>query len=193
MAFELPDLPYAEDALVPYISEETIDFHYGCHHKTYIDNLNKLIVGTEFEHSRLIDIVKNSTGVIFNNAAQVWNHNFYWECLQCHGNKLPVTLINMIDLTFGGPGKFKEVFTKKALDLFGSGWVWLVRDITDNLLITTTNNAANPLLTDEHRPLLVCDVWEHAYYIDYRNDRAKYLEAFWHIINWDFISRNYLN
>jgi Fe-Mn family superoxide dismutase len=191
MVHELPALPFAKSALIPYISEETINFHYGRHHQTYVDNLNKLIVGTEFESKALPDIVKTATGAIFNNAAQVWNHTFYWNCLQ-PGNdeQLSVEVITMINKTFNGLEKFKEAFTKAALGLFGSGWVWLVKDADGNLLITSTSNAGNPL-TSGQTPLLTCDVWEHAYYIDYRNARAKYLEAFWHIVNWDFVSRNF--
>jgi superoxide dismutase, Fe-Mn family len=194
MAHELPALPFAKNALAPYVSEETINFHYGRHHQTYVDNLNKLIVGTEFESKALPDIVKTATaGAIFNNAAQIWNHTFYWNCLR-PGNdeKLSLELIAAINKTFGGLDKFKEAFTKAALGLFGSGWVWLVKDASGNLLITSTGNAGNPL-TSGQTPLLTCDVWEHAYYIDYRNARAKYLEAFWHIINWDFVSRNFLS
>ena len=191
MAYELPALPFAKDALAPYISEETINFHYGRHHQTYVDNLNKLIVGTEFESKTLFDIVKTATGAIFNNAAQTWNHTFYWNCLRSgNDEKLSLELMTAIDKAFGGLDKFKEAFTKAALGLFGSGWVWLVKDASGNLLITSTGNAGNPL-TSGQTPLLTCDVWEHAYYIDYRNARAKYLEAFWHIVNWDFVSRNF--
>jgi Fe-Mn family superoxide dismutase len=191
MTHELPALPFAKNALAPYISEETIDFHYGRHHQTYVDNLNKLIVGTEFESKALPDIVKTATGTVFNNAAQIWNHTFYWNCLR-PGNdeQLSAEVMTTINKTFNGLEKFKEAFTKAALGLFGSGWVWLVKDVSGSLLITSTGNAGNPL-TSGQIPLLTCDVWEHAYYIDYRNARAKYLEAFWHIVNWDFVSRNF--
>lgn len=191
MTHELPALPFARDALAPHISEETINFHYGRHHQTYVDNLNKLIVGTEFESKALPDIVKTATGAVFNNAAQIWNHTFYWNCLR-PGNdeQLSLELITAIDKTFNGLDKFKEAFTKVALGLFGSGWVWLVKEASGNLLITSTGNAGNPL-TFGQVPLLTCDVWEHAYYIDYRNARAKYLEAFWHIVSWDFVNRNF--
>lgn len=196
MSFELPALPFIKNVLTPYISEETIDFHYGRHHKVYVDNLNKLIIGTEFEHKALSDIIKTSTGAVFNNAAQVWNHTFYWSCLQQNNNnnneQLSADLTVAINKNFNGIEKFKEDFTKAALGLFGSGWVWLVKDASGNLLITQTSNADNPL-TSGQAPLLTCDVWEHAYYIDYRNARAKYLEAFWHIINWDFVSKNFTN
>lgn len=191
MTHELPVLPFAKNALVPYISEETIDFHYGRHHKAYVDNLNKLIIGTEFESKSLPDIIKASTGAIFNNAAQIWNHTFYWNCLQNSGvEKLSAELAAAIDKNFGGVEKFKEAFAKASLALFGSGWVWLAKDASGNLLITSTSNAGNPLTLGQ-TPLLTCDVWEHAYYIDYRNARAKYLEAFWHIVNWDFVNNNF--
>lgn len=191
MVHQLPALPFAKNSLAPYISEETINFHYGRHHQTYVDNLNKLIVGTEFESKTLLDIVKTANGPVFNNAAQIWNHTFYWDCLRSgNDEQLSSELITAINKTFGGLDKFKEAFTKAALDLFGSGWVWLVKDASGNLLITSTNNAGNPLTSDQ-TPLLTCDVWEHAYYIDYRNARAKHLEAFWHIVNWEFVSRNF--
>jgi superoxide dismutase, Fe-Mn family len=190
MVHELPVLPFAKNALIPYISEETIDFHYGKHHKAYVDNLNKLIVGTEFEQKSLLDIVKASTGGIFNNAAQIWNHTFYWNCLQHNnGEQLSAELVAAINKTFGGLEKFKEAFTKAAIGLFGSGWVWLVKDASGNLLITSTSNAGNPL-TSGQIPLLTCDVWEHAYYIDYRNARVKYIEAYWNLVNWEFVTKN---
>ncbi|EKE01783.1 MAG: Superoxide dismutase [uncultured bacterium] len=192
MTFELPALPFAKNALAPYISEETIDFHYGKHHQAYVDNLNKLIVGTEFENKTLPDIVKTSAGAIFNNAAQVWNHTFYWNCLRANSDDKPSTeLMASINKTFDGLEKFKEAFTKTAAGLFGSGWVWLVKDVDGNLLITSTSNANNPL-TSGQIPLLTCDVWEHAYYIDYRNARARYLESFWRVVNWGFVSQNFM-
>lgn len=191
MIFNLPDLPFAKNALVPYVSEETIDYHYGRHHQAYVDNLNKLIVNTEFEHKDLLEIVKTASGAIFNNAAQVWNHTFYWNCLQQgRTEQLSTELMEAINKDFGGMVKFQEAFTKVALGLFGSGWVWLVKDVNNNLLITSTSNAASPLTVGQV-PLLTCDVWEHAYYIDYRNARAKYLEAFWCITNWEFVSQNF--
>ena len=190
MPFELPALPFEKKSLAPYISEETIDFHYGRHHQTYINNLNQLITGTEFAQKTLVDIVKSASGTIFNNAAQVWNHTFYWECLQeaAKDKTLSAELTAAINASFGSLEKFKEVFTKTALGLFGSGWVWLVKDAT-GLAIVTTSNAATPITTGQI-PLLTCDVWEHAYYIDYRNARAKYLESFWQIVNWKFVSGN---
>jgi Fe-Mn family superoxide dismutase len=188
MNFELPALPFTSSDLAPYLSEETINFHYGKHHKTYVDNLNKLIVDTKFENNKLEEIIKSATGPIFNNAAQIWNHNFYWNCLKKPGNNtenhISLSLQEAFNKYFGSFEKFKEDFTKSALGLFGSGWVWLVQDTNDELSILATENANNPLLYDKI-PLLTCDVWEHAYYIDYRNARTKYLEAFWEIVNLD--------
>lgn len=185
MVFMLPPLPYAADALAPAISSETLEYHYGKHHKTYVDNLNKLISGTPFEKSSLDDIVRQAQGPIFNNAAQVWNHNFYWQGLKPKGR-----LAEAIEKDFGSFTKFKEEFTQKALGTFGSGWVWLVKK-NGKLSIASTSNAGNPLTAGE-TPLLTCDVWEHAYYIDYRNARAKYVEAFWSLVNWDFVAENHV-
>jgi Fe-Mn family superoxide dismutase len=193
MTIELPTLPFASDALVPHISQETIDFHYGKHHQAYVDNLNKLIIGTEFEHKSLLDIVKTAQGPMFNNAAQVWNHTFYWNCLQSNSDEKPISpqLATAINRDFGDLAQFKIAFTKAATSFFGSGWIWLALDVTNKLQIVSTSNAANPILAN-NRPLLTCDVWEHAYYIDYRNARAKYLEAFWQIVNWNFVSKNFV-
>lgn len=192
MNISLPVLPFAHDALAPYISQETIDFHYGKHHQAYVDNLNKLIVGTEFEHQDLLDIIKAAKGPIFNNAAQVWNHTFYWQCLNNKSDDAAISpeLMTAINTDFGGLEQFKAAFTKVATSFFGSGWIWLVKDTNNQLSILATSNADNPILTN-HRPLLTCDVWEHAYYIDYRNARAKYLEAFWHVVNWAFVSQTF--
>ncbi len=191
MAFELPALPYAKDALAPHISAETIEFHYGKHHQTYVTNLNNLIPGTEFEGLSLEDIVKKSSGGIFNNAAQVWNHTFYWNSLSPNGGGAPTGgLANAIDRTFGSFEKFKEEFTKTAVTTFGSGWAWLVKNPNGTLELVSTSNAGSPL-TAGQTPLLTCDVWEHAYYIDFRNLRPKYLEAFWALVNWEFASANY--
>lgn len=185
MAFELPALPYARDALVPHISPETIDYHYGKHHQTYVTNLNNLVAGTEFEAMALEDIVRKSNGGMFNNAAQVWNHTFYWHCLSPKGGGEPNgKLGDAIKQAFGSFAQFKEEFTKVALGTFGSGWAWLVQRADGSLGIVSTSNAATPL-TGSDQPLLTCDVWEHAYYVDYRNARPKYLEAFWHLVNWD--------
>jgi len=186
MAFELPALPYARDALAPHISPETIDFHYGKHHQTYVTNLNNLVPGTEFEGMSLEEIVKKSSGGIFNNAAQVWNHTFYWHSLSPKGGGEPSgRLADAIAKSFGSFAAFKEEFTKVALGTFGSGWAWLVERPDGSLGVVSTSNAATPLTGPDH-PLLTCDVWEHAYYIDYRNARAKYVEAFWNLVNWEF-------
>ena len=185
MAFELPALPYANDALAPHISPETIEYHYGKHHQTYVTNLNNLVPGTEFEGLSLEEIVKKSSGGIFNNAAQVWNHTFYWNSLSPNGGGEPTGgLANAIDRTFGSFEKFKEEFTKCAVTTFGSGWAWLVKNANGTLELVSTSNAACPL-TAGQTPILTCDVWEHAYYIDYRNARPKYLEAFWALVNWE--------
>lgn len=191
MSFALKSLPFDQSALAPYVSKETIDFHYGRHHQTYVNNLNQLIVGTDFAQKSLVEIVQSSTGAIFNNAAQVWNHTFYWDGLHASSNPkdLSPELAAAINATFGDLEKFKESFTKAALAWFGSGWVWLVKD-DQGLSIVSTSNASTPLTTGQI-PLLTCDVWEHAYYIDYRNARAKYLEAFWHLVNWKFVSKNF--
>jgi superoxide dismutase, Fe-Mn family len=191
MSLELLSLPFAKKDLAPYISEETIDFHYGRHHQTYVNNLNQLLAGNDLLQKPLLDIVRNSEGAVFNNAAQIWNHDFYWHSLQKDSNdkELSAELVVAINSTFGGIEKFKEQFTKVALGLFGSGWVWLVKD-AKGLAIVATSNAGTPIITGQI-PLFTCDVWEHAYYIDYRNARAKYLEAFWHVVNWGFASENF--
>jgi Fe-Mn family superoxide dismutase len=191
MAFELPALPYANDALAPYISAETIEFHYGKHHQTYVTNLNNLVPGTEFEGASLEDIILKSSGGIFNNAAQIWNHTFYWNSLTPNGAGQPTgALADAINETFGSFEKFKEEFTKCAVTTFGSGWAWLVKNADGSLALVSTSNAGCPL-TAGQTPLLTCDVWEHAYYIDFRNLRPKYLEAFWVLANWDFAAANY--
>jgi len=186
MAIELPALPWARDALAPNISAETIDYHYGKHHQTYVTNLNNLIKGTEFENLDLVEIVKKSQGGMFNNAAQVWNHTFYWNSLSPKGGGEPTgKLADAIKKAFGGFDKFKEEFSKSAIGTFGSGWAWLVQRADGGLALVSTSNAATPI-TGSDRPLLTCDVWEHAYYIDYRNARPKYVEAFWNLANWEF-------
>ena len=191
MAHTLPPLPYALDALAPTISKETLEFHYGKHHQTYVTNLNNLIPGTEFENLSLEDIVKKSSGGIFNNAAQVWNHTFYWNGLKPNGGGAPTgALADAINAKWGSFDKFKEEFTKTAVCKFGSGWDWLVKKADGSLDLVSTSNAATPLTTDA-KPLLTCDVWEHAYYIDYRNARPKYVEAFWTLVNWDFVAANF--
>jgi Fe-Mn family superoxide dismutase len=187
---KLPKLPYAEDALAPHISAETIGYHYGKHHQAYIDNLNRLIVGTEFENMSLEEVVRKSSGGIFNNAAQVWNHTFYWNCLSPRGGGEPQgELASAISKHFGSFKEFREKFTNAAVTLFGSGWAWLVKNTDGSLSVEAKSNAENPL-KDGKKALLTCDVWEHAYYIDYRNARAKYVEAFWNLVNWDFVAKN---
>ena len=189
MAIELPALPYARDALAPHISAETIDFHYGKHHQTYVTNLNNQIAGTDFEGKDLETIIRSSTGGMFNNAAQVWNHTFYWNCLAPNAGGQPSgKLLDGINNAFGSFDAFKEKFTQTALTTFGSGWAWLVQRPDGSLALVSTSNAATPL-TGEDRALLTCDVWEHAYYVDYRNARAKYVEAFWNLVNWDFVAK----
>ena len=188
MAIELPALPWARDALAPHISAETIDYHYGKHHQTYVTNLNNQIKGTEFEGLDLVAIVKKAQGGMFNNAAQVWNHTFYWNSLTPKGGGEPSgKLADALKKSFGGFAQFKEDFSKAAVGTFGSGWAWLVQRADGGLAIVSTSNAATPI-TGSDRPLLTCDVWEHAYYIDYRNARPKYVEAFWNLVNWDFVA-----
>ena len=187
----LPDLPYPENALEPHISAETLQFHYKKHHATYVDKLNGLIPGTEFETASLEDIIKKASGGIFNNGAQVWNHTFYWNCLSPNGGGAPSgDLASAIDQAFGSFDDFKARFSESAVNNFGSGWTWLVENSDGTLEIVNTSNAANPM-TDGKQPLLTCDVWEHAYYVDYRNARPKYVEAFWNLVNWDFVAQNF--
>lgn len=189
----LPDLPYPENALEPHISAETLQFHHDKHHATYVQKLNGLIKGTEFESASLEDIIKNASGGIFNNGAQVWNHTFYWNCLSPNGGGAPTAeLAAAIDATFSSFDEFKARFSESAVTNFGSGWTWLVKNPDGTLEIVNTSNAANPM-TDGKQPLLTCDVWEHAYYIDYRNARPKYIEAFWNLVNWDFVAQNLSN
>jgi Fe-Mn family superoxide dismutase len=190
MEHKLPELPYAMDALEPHISRETLEYHYGKHHKTYVDNLNKLIPGTEFENLSLEEIIKKSSGGIFNNAAQIWNHSFYWNCLSPKGGEPAGALADAINKSFGSIDEFKQKFSQTAITTFGSGWGWLVKNAAGDLEIVSTSNAGCPL-TDGKTPLLTCDVWEHAYYIDYRNARPKYVETFWKLVNWDFVANNF--
>ncbi len=191
MSFELPPLPYEIDALEPHISKETLEFHYGKHHQTYVTNLNNLVAGTDNEGKPLEDIIKNSSGGVFNNAAQIWNHTFYWNCLSPNGGGEPTgALAQAINDTFGSFAEFKEQFSKTAITTFGSGWGWLVKNSDGSLALTSTSNAGTPL-TEGQTPLLTCDVWEHAYYIDFRNARPKYVETFWNLVNWEFASQNF--
>ncbi len=188
MEHQLPALPYAKDALAPHMSAETFDYHYAKHHQAYVTNLNNMIAGTEFADMSLEDIIRKSQGGMFNNAAQVWNHTFYWHSLSPNGGGEPTgKLAEAINAAFGSFEKFKEEFTKTAVGTFGSGWGWLVQRPDSSLALVSTSNAATPL-TGEDTPLLTCDVWEHAYYVDYRNARPKYVEAFWNLVNWDFVA-----
>ena len=191
MTHELPALPYALDALAPTLSQETLEFHYGKHHQTYVTNLNNLIPGTEFESMSLEDIVMKSSGGVFNNAAQVWNHTFYWNCLSPNGGGAPSgALAAAIDAKFGSFEEFKKQFNQAGATNFGSGWTWLVKNADGSLEIFNTSNAGTPM-TSGKQALLTLDVWEHAYYIDYRNARPKYLETVWNIVNWDFVAANF--
>ena len=192
MSFTLPELPYAKDALAPHISAETIEFHYGKHHQTYVDKLNGLVEGTELESQSLEDIVKSSEGGVFNNAAQVWNHTFYWNCLSPNGGGSPTgPVADAINAAFGSFEAFKEQFTNSAINNFGSGWTWLVKKADGSVAIVNTSNAATPLTDASVTPILTVDVWEHAYYVDYRNARPKYMDAFWALVNWDFVNQNF--
>jgi Fe-Mn family superoxide dismutase len=191
MTHKLPELPFAKNALTPYLSPETIEYHYGKHHAAYVLNLNKLVVGTEFENSPPEEIIRRAAGPLYNNAAQHWNHSFYWNSLTPKSGGEPAgALGETIKKSFGSFAKFKEEFTAAAVTFFGSGWVWLIRNPDGSLAIGTTANAGNPL-KDDKKALLTCDVWEHAYYIDYRNNRAGYIEAFFKIANWKFAEDNY--
>lgn len=192
MAITLPDLPYALDALEPHISKETLEYHYGKHHATYVAKLNPLIEGTAHENADLESIVKNSEGGVFNNAAQIWNHTFYWNCLSPNGGGEPTGAVaDAINAAFGSFENFKEEFNTNAANNFGSGWTWLVKKADGSVAIDNTSNAATPLTDSSATPLLTVDVWEHAYYIDYRNSRPNYLEAFWKLVNWDFVNQNF--
>ncbi|MCO5121107.1 MAG: superoxide dismutase [Fe] [Burkholderiaceae bacterium] len=191
MEHKQPELPYAMDALEPHVSKETFEYHYGKHHATYVTNLNNLIKGTEFADASLEDIVRKSSGGVFNNAAQVWNHTFFWNSMSPKGGGVPGgALAAAIDKKWGSFDAFKDAFTKSAAGNFGSGWTWLVKKADGSVDIVNTSNAATPLTTDD-KPLLTCDVWEHAYYIDYRNSRPNYLAAFWNVANWDFAAKNF--
>ena len=192
MAHVLPELPYGMDALEPHISKETLEFHYGKHHATYVTKLNGLIEGTDMADKSLEDIVKSSEGGMFNNAAQIWNHTFYWNCLSPNGGGAASGAIaEAINASFGSFDAFKEEFTNSAVNNFGSAWTWLVKNADGSVAIVNTSNAATPLTDSSVTPLLTVDVWEHAYYIDYRNARPQYMEAFWNLVNWDFVNANF--
>ena len=191
MTFELPKLPYAMDALAPHISKETLEYHYGKHHQTYVNNLNQLLVDSPLAGKSLEDIIMQSEGGMFNNAAQVWNHSFYWTCLSPKGGNLAQgKLFSAIKAQFGSFEEFRAQFSKVALTTFGSGWAWLVVNKDKSLAITSTSNADTPMRHGQ-KALLTCDVWEHAYYIDYRNARASYIEHFWNLVNWDFVEAQF--
>ena len=191
MEHKLPELPYSLDALAPHISRETLEYHYGKHHQTYVTNLNNLIKGSDFETATLEEIILKSSGGIFNNAAQIWNHSFYWQCLSPNGGGEPSgVLATAINAEFGSFAAFKEQFTQTSVTTFGSGWGWLVKNKDGSIALTSTSNAATPM-TEGQTALLTCDVWEHAYYIDFRNARPKYLEAFWQLVNWRFVEENF--
>ncbi len=188
MAFELPPLPFEMDALEPYISKTTLEFHYGKHHQAYVNNLNKLVPGTEFESASLEDIIKKASGGIFNNAAQIWNHTFYWNCMKNKGGGEPSgKLLEMINKDFGSFAAFKEKFTAAAATLFGSGWAWLSLTPAGKLEITQEGNAGNPIRSGL-KPLLTCDVWEHAYYLDKQNRRPDYINDWWNLVDWSAVA-----
>jgi Fe-Mn family superoxide dismutase len=191
MPFELPKLPYALDALAPHISKETLEYHYGKHHQAYVNKLNALIPGTEFENMSLEDIIKKSgSGPIFNNSAQVWNHTFYWHSMSPQGGGEPTgKLADEINKHFGSFKEFKDKFTDAANNQFASGWAWLAKNKDGKLEVFSTSNAATPM-TEGKKALLTCDVWEHAYYIDTRNARPTYVDNFWKVVNWDFVAKN---
>lgn len=190
--FTLPELPYSLDALAPAISAETLDYHHGKHHRTYVTKLNELVAGTDMADATLEEIVRRADGPVLNNAAQVWNHTFYWNSLAPDaGGKPSGALAKAIDDSWGSFEEFVSAFNAAAVGQFGSGWAWLVAKADGALDIQTTANAATPLTDTSLRPLLTCDVWEHAYYIDYRNARPKYLEAWWTLVNWRFAEQNY--
>jgi Fe-Mn family superoxide dismutase len=191
MEHTLPPLPYPKNALAPTMSEETLEFHYGKHHQAYVTNLNNLIKGTEFENLPLEEIIKKSSGGVFNNSAQVWNHTFFWNCMKPNGGGAPTgPVADAINAKWGSFDKFKEEFQKSAVGNFGSGWTWLVKKADGGVDIVNTSNAGTPLTTD-NKALLTVDVWEHAYYIDYRNARPKFVESWWNVVNWDFVNQNF--
>lgn len=192
MSFTLPKLPYELDALEPHISKETLEYHYGKHHQAYVNNLNKLIANTSAENQSLEEIIRSAQGGAFNNAAQIWNHTFYWHSLSPAGGGEPNgELAKAIDQDFGSFAEFKKQFTQASTTLFGSGWAWLVKNNDGTLTIEQTTNAHTPLTDPTKTPLLTCDVWEHAYYIDVRNARPQYVDNFWQVVNWDFAADNF--
>jgi len=192
MAFELPALPYAKDALLPHISPETLDYHHGKHHNAYVVKLNSLIEGTDHAGKSLEDIIKSSEGPVFNNAAQIWNHTFYWHCLAPNAGGEPSgALADAINAKWGSFAAFQTAFNDKAVNNFGSSWTWLVKKADGTLDIVNTSNAGTPLTDSSVTPVLTVDLWEHAYYIDFRNARPTYLNAFWALVNWNFAAENF--
>ncbi|MCA9323348.1 MAG: superoxide dismutase [Fe] [Planctomycetes bacterium] len=190
MRYELPQLPYSKDALGPHISAETLDYHHGKHHQAYTTKLNEMLPGSGYENASLEDIIKKADGGLFNQAAQYFNHSFYWTSLSPSGGGDPKGAIaDAIKKDFGSFSAFKEEFTKAAATHFGSGWAWLVKKADGKLAVVSSHDAGCPI-RDGHKPILTCDVWEHAYYVDYRNARPKYIEAFWNLVNWDFANKN---
>lgn len=190
MEHKLPELPYAKDALQPHISAETLEYHHGKHHNAYVTNLNNLIKGTKYENMSLEEIITSSEGGVFNNSAQVWNHSFFWNCLSPNGGGAPTGKVaEMINKKWGSFDKFKEEFAKAATTNFGSGWTWLIQNKQGDIEIFNTGNANTPM-TSGHKAVLTLDVWEHAYYIDYRNSRPNFINAFWNLVNWDFVNQN---
>ena len=191
MQHELPNLPYALDALQPHISRETLEYHHGKHHATYVEKLNELVAGSDFQDASLEDIVRFASGPLFNNGAQAWNHDFYWKCLSPRGGGAPSgALAEALRTSFKTFDAFKSTFTTACENLFGSGWVWLAQTAEGGLAVQSAQGAGNPL-RDGHKPLLTCDVWEHAYYIDRRNARPDYVKAFWDVVNWEFVAQNW--
>ena len=189
--FELPALPYELSALQPHMSQETLEYHHGKHHKTYVDNLNKLTQNTEYQDMPLEEIIQQTSGPVFNNAAQHWNHSFFWLCLTPNNSSEPSgTLADAINQKFGSFDEFKKLFSEMGAKLFGSGWTWLAKNNQGELEILNESNAGLPLKSGK-TAILTCDVWEHAYYIDYRNARAKFLENFWQLVNWEFAEQNF--
>lgn len=192
MAFELPALPYAKDALLPHITPETLDYHHGKHHNAYVVKLNSLIEGTDFANKSLEDIIRSSEGPVFNNAAQIWNHTFYWHCLAPNAGGEPTgALADAITAKWGSFAAFQTAFNDKAVNNFGSSWTWLVKKADGSLDIVNTSNAGTPLTDSSVTPILTVDLWEHAYYIDFRNARPTYLNAFWSLVNWEFAAKNF--
>lgn len=191
MQLSLPTLPFAKNALEPYISEETLEYHHGKHHAAYVNKYNDLIRGTDYEEMPLLEVIRTASGPVFNNGAQAFNHDFYWKCLSPEKTDPSVELTQAINEAFGSVETFKEEFSQSAVSLFGSGWTWLIIDTDGKLAIENGSNAETPVKTEGKHPLLTCDVWEHAYYIDCRNARPKYVENFWNLVNWHFVSENY--